>query len=70
MDFLRLENHLQSLFQTKPEELNISLSRLCSKVLMEQVSEKSNPKLPNVGLRYILVEYIKRRSPWRKGWTF
>ena len=41
-----------------------------SKALMRQVLEKSNPDLPNVGLRYILVDYIKPRSPWRKGGDF
>jgi len=33
------------------------------KALMGQVLKKSNPDLPNVGLRYILADYIKPRSP-------
>ena len=33
-----------------------------SKALMGQVSEKSKPNLPNVGLKYILANYIKPKA--------
>ena len=41
-----------------------------SKALMGQLSKKSNPNLPSVGLRYILTNNIKPRSPWIGGGFF